>query len=75
MAREKRAVMFKVRKSALRVQEQAIKKLQWILEQEQLVMVELERDLHEAKHSAKHWKEKYKELEDDYDKLKKRKKK
>ena len=67
--------MFKARKSALRVQEQAIKKLQWILEQEQLVMVELQRDLHEAKHSAKHWKDKYKALEDDYDKLKKKKKK
>ena len=67
--------MFKARKSALMVQEQAIKKLQWILEQEQLVMVELERDLHEAKHAAKHWKDKYKALEDDYDKLKKRKKK
>jgi len=67
--------MFKKYRSALEVHEQAIKKLEFSLEARTAVLVEIERELHEAKHAVKHWKEKYKDLEDDYDKLKKKKKK
>lgn len=62
-------------RSALRVHERAIKELQWKLEDQTAILIEVESDLHAAKHSAKHWKEKYKDLEEDFDKLKKRKKK
>ena len=62
-------------KSALKVYEQVIDELQWKLEDQTAILIEVERDLHEAKHSAKHWKEKYKDLEEGFDKLKKRKKK
>ena len=62
-------------KSALEVHEKAIKKLEFSLQSRTNMLVESERELHEAKHSVKYWKEKYKDLEDDYDKLKKKKKK
>jgi len=62
-------------KSALKVYEQVIDELQWKLEDQTAILIEVEGDLHEAKYSAKHWKEKYKDLEEDFDKLKKRKKK
>ena len=39
------------------------------------VLVEVEADLREAKHAAKHFKEKWREVEHENDKLKKRRKK
>lgn len=76
MARKARKqVKFKVRKSSIHVQDQVINKLQEILEHQTSVLLELERDLYEAKTSVKHWKDKYKDLEDEYEKLKKKKKK
>ena len=65
----------KAYRATLRLQEQINDNLRTKLEQTNSILVEIERDLHEAKHSVKHWKDKYKDLEHEYDKLKKRKKK